>query len=325
MPTFATFRCALVAAVMAVGVASTPGSAAATSVDRLHTAAVTTPSAPTATTAQRGNHSVRVTWQAPVDDGGSPLTGYLVQLQTGTGPWVDATTTTSATATTAGGLTNGVGYRARVVALNALGRSEPSEPSETVTPLGPPAAPTAVTATTASGTVTLAWSAPGESGGSPITGYRIQRQERAGAWRTVVGQTGGPQPSYTFSGLPVGVGQRFRVAAVSTVGVGDWSVASAAVVPFAPPGAPGRLFVTTLGKLRVTASWRAAAANGADVTYLVQYSIGKRWRDRARTTGLSWRGKVKSPDTGNTVRFRIIAVNAAGPGPAGPVTKVSIR
>lgn len=72
-----------------------------------------------------------VSWAPPVNDGGSPLTGYTVTSSPG-----GFTTTTAAGETQAAmfGLANGVPYTFRVVAHNAEMTSAPSEASSPLTP-----------------------------------------------------------------------------------------------------------------------------------------------------------------------------------------------
>ena len=73
---------------------------------------------------------------------------------------------TNATSYTVTGLTNGVNYRFKVRAVNALGKG-PSTGTVTVT-VGPPPKPTGLTATAADTQATLAW---GDQSESSVTGY----------------------------------------------------------------------------------------------------------------------------------------------------------
>src|ERR1035437_163715 len=83
---------------------------------------------PTGATATAGNGSALVSWTAPADNGGSPITGYTV---TSSG---DAKTcTTSATSCTVSGLTSGQPYTFTVTATNAAGTGPASDPSSSVT------------------------------------------------------------------------------------------------------------------------------------------------------------------------------------------------
>ncbi|MEA2002695.1 MAG: FG-GAP-like repeat-containing protein [Actinomycetota bacterium] len=77
-----------------------------------------TPAAPTATP---DNGFAEINWTAPASDGGSPVTGYKVELENMTTPSTATTDVGNVLTDTATGLTNGDSYRARVRAYNATG------------------------------------------------------------------------------------------------------------------------------------------------------------------------------------------------------------
>lgn len=84
----------------------------------------TVPSPPSVVSVSTSGHSAVVDWTAPSDDGDEPLTGFEVELDDGTTLAVSDPTALTATVT---GLTPGKTYRARVIAMNALGSSDPSD------------------------------------------------------------------------------------------------------------------------------------------------------------------------------------------------------
>jgi len=107
------------------------------------------PGAPTGLTAtwQSGSGKVRATWQAPADNGGSPLTGYEVSFDGATAVAVDAATTTLDSAPVGPGT-----HQVSVVAVNAAGKSAPATTS------------VVVTATPATGTATVSPKASAKKG-----------------------------------------------------------------------------------------------------------------------------------------------------------------
>jgi hypothetical protein len=99
----------------------------------------TTAVAPTIGAASPGSAQATVNWTTPVSNGGSPITGYEVQVMTGTGtPTAIGTPRPAGAAATnlvVTGLTNGTAYRFQVRALNAVGAGPYSALSTAVTPV----------------------------------------------------------------------------------------------------------------------------------------------------------------------------------------------
>ena len=97
------------------------------------------PGAPAAVAVALGDGELTVSWVPPVEDGGKPVTGYVVQWRA-EGEDYDATREALAASSphTVEGLQNGTEYTVRVVAVNAVGRSE-SSAEASGTPSGPKA------------------------------------------------------------------------------------------------------------------------------------------------------------------------------------------
>ncbi len=100
----------------------------------------TAPGAPVEVTAVAGDRLATVSWTPPSNDGGSPLTGFVIAWSANGGGSL-AVASGSATSAQVTGLTNGIGYAFTVAAINDLGTSPPSVPAAPVVPAGLPAAP----------------------------------------------------------------------------------------------------------------------------------------------------------------------------------------
>lgn len=93
----------------------------------------TAPSKPTAVQATPGNGQATVSWTAP-DDGGSPITGYVITSDPGS---ITETVGGDQTSAVVDGLTNGTAYTFTVVAQNAVGDGPASNTTAAVTPKAP--------------------------------------------------------------------------------------------------------------------------------------------------------------------------------------------
>ncbi len=93
------------------------------------TPATGVPDAPTITVANAGDATVTLAWSAPVDDGGSSITGYVITPSVGSPISVGVVTTYVVT-----GLTDGTGYTFTVAAINAVGTSADSSATVALVP-----------------------------------------------------------------------------------------------------------------------------------------------------------------------------------------------
>jgi Ca2+-binding RTX toxin-like protein len=186
------------------------------------------PAAPTAVTATRGNAQATVSWTAPANDGGSPITAYQVQVRIGAVVQFTDLTAGVATSRVISGLNNGQAYNFRVLAVNEFGPGAPSVASAAVTPAtvpGPPLITSVVGGVTTDAPInaTVNWDAPADTGGSPITSYTVRALRMAADGTTVLQTTtvaniGQAQRTRTVAGLVAGAQYRFEVVAVNAVG-----------------------------------------------------------------------------------------------------------
>ena len=86
-----------------------------------------------------------------------------------------------------------------------------------------PGAPTDLSASTGGDTrINLSWTAPGDDGGSPIIGYKIEVSPDGNAnWTELVANTGNTTTTYAHIGLAVGTTRHYRVSAINSAGAGD--------------------------------------------------------------------------------------------------------
>lgn len=184
------------------------------------------PSAPGAPSLSVNGNAVTVSWAAPGDNGGTPITSYTVERATDAGFTANFVSTPgiTGTSTTLTGLAWGTSYWFRVKATNNVGTSALSGATNTTTgitvPDAPPSAPTVSGITPVQADV--AYTAPSFVGGSPITGYDIQRARDSAFTLGVVTSADSASP-FTMTGLQPGTDHWVRVRAKNAAGAGAWS------------------------------------------------------------------------------------------------------
>jgi hypothetical protein len=189
---------------------------------------------------------VSLTWDAPAARGGVAADDleYVVSFSEAGGP-SQAATCSPLTSTTClvTGLTNGTAY---TFSVTARSDSIPSLVSAAATveatPRTVPDAPTGVSATAGDASVALVWTAPVGTGGSALTGYRVEYRDtdpdgpqgQDTGWRFDETIEDGGATGVTITELTNGTTYWFRVAAVNGAGLGAFS-ATVSATPVAPP------------------------------------------------------------------------------------------
>jgi len=134
----------------------------------------------------RAEH-VKLSWNAPEDDGGTPIIRYLLRMMDlDCNEWITACEVTAPTcAATVKNLKPGHLYRFEVYAINKEGESPPvqSEPVKAEAPYKPPSEPREPGIVDFDNkSVTLRWNKPTDTGGRPITHFIIQKKDKFGGW-----------------------------------------------------------------------------------------------------------------------------------------------
>jgi alpha-tubulin suppressor-like RCC1 family protein len=185
-----------------------------------------------------------------------------------------------------------------------------------------PTKPIEVTATGFHRRVQLTWTAPASDGGSPISGYRVQRSMNGTSWTTLT-STAPLTRSYSVRDLANGTRYFFRIAARNADGFGaNSNIATARPRPV--PGAVRRFRVAAADG-SATLRWRSPRSNGtrrATGYRIEQRSAGGAWSVVTTVAGSVRRFTVPVVN-GSAHSFRLSARNARGAGPTSPVRTVS--
>ncbi|KER21602.1 hypothetical protein T265_15051, partial [Opisthorchis viverrini] len=307
--------------------------------------------------------SCKLVWKAPENDGGYPITSYIVEkCDALTGTWEKVPASITGTSCPVRGLVEGKRYRFRVTAVNALGSSEPTEAIGVYTAKNPFDSEILLTFGIRHASVTgettglvlskflsdvpdspenlnidsydkhsvnLSWNPPKHDGGNPIKGYLVEKRTPKGEWKPATsGLVTGP--SVYLPGLEQGQTYEFRVSAVNDAGPGRPSRATAPQVikdPSYPAAAPESLNVDKVNKNGVKLSWQKPRKDGG--SKITGYQVEKKddagnWVPVKQTTEPCAFIPMKE---GETSQFRVRAINDEGPGeptkPTAPLTAVN--
>jgi len=192
------------------------------------------PGAPAGLVATGGDASVTVTWDPPPDDGGHPVSAFLVYRKEDGGAFeLVAELGAGEMELVDDQVLNGETYTYAVSARTDAGTSAFSTVA-TAVPFGPPGAPRGLMATWLGDRVQLSWSTPAFDGGSRVLGYLVRRNDwDAGNWTQL------PADVLVFvdAGVAPGGSYNYTLVAVNAAGQGGGAEAGL-VAPLPPPEQP---------------------------------------------------------------------------------------
>ena len=291
------------------------------------TRAAVAPGVPTGLTATAsGTTRIDLSWTAPADNGGSAITGYKIEVSSDSGSsWTDLVADTTSTATTYEhtGLAASTTRHYRVSAINSIGTGTASDVVNTTTDAATataPGAPTGLTATASgSSIINLSWTAPASTGGSAITGYKIEISPNGtSSWTDLQANTAGTTTTHEHRNLAASTTRHYRVSAINGIGTSISSdVANATTGAATAPGAPRSLTATASGTSTINLSWTAPASTGGSAItgYKIEISSdgGSSWTDQVADTASTTTTYEHTGLAASTTRhYRVSAINSIG-------------
>uniref|UniRef100_A0A8C5AQK8 Titin n=1 Tax=Gadus morhua TaxID=8049 RepID=A0A8C5AQK8_GADMO len=280
--------------------------------------------------------SMTLTWSKPVTDGGSPISGYVVErLEKTSTRWIRVNREPVVECTTvARKLRKGLEYDFRVYAENAAGLSPPSparnesgkysitleNPSGsktityTVKVMDTPGAPQALAVQEVGrGSVTLTWEPPINDGGARIHHYIVERRE---ASRRTWQQSGGKctKQILKIQNLLEGVPYFFRVSAENQHGLGEALELTDPTIATAEPSSPKRMDILDTTDTSVALGWLKPEHDGGSriQCYVVEVRAKgtDKWMVVGNTKNLTF--SVEKLNKGDEYDFRVKAKNESG-------------
>jgi titin len=283
--------------------------AGGTVVETSQFSAIARPGAPSGVIAEPASEAATLSWQPPASDGGSPITGYQVQLETSAASRQEVPAT--ARSYVFSDLINGTTYRLYVRAQNAAGNSPWA--SVLTTPFPPatrPATPAMTRVDAASRRATLRWTyTSGDNGGAPLIRYQVQRGTTAATRQNLSPTT----RAKTFRRLTNGRRYTFYVRAQNRIGSSPWVGVSA--TPARRPYAPARTRATVSSQ-RARLYWGyAAGGNGGAAITAYQVQRGSSIETRTTRSRTARSHPFSGLTNGATYRLYVRARNRVGYGP----------
>ncbi|XP_046705382.1 fibronectin type-III domain-containing protein 3A-like isoform X1 [Silurus meridionalis] len=258
-------------------------------------------------------HSLHVVWEAPEDDGGLPITLYVLELSQSDHQW-DVVYRGPLRHHVCEGLQEGRWYKLRVYCESLGGQSQVSESfcvQMAPLPPGPCQALRPAEGATSS-EISLSWDPPVCDGGAAVSMYCVEMAQSVEDSQQQVFQ--GSDPYCTVGQLHPGTTYLFWVKAYNAAGWGPLSdVCQASTMPGAPEqcSVPN---ITLSTCSSVLATWESPACNGSEVyEFQLEWGIDESALELLYS-GSSSQYEVRDLQPATQYYCRVQAVNAIGAG-----------
>uniref|UniRef100_A0A3B3WRJ1 Immunoglobulin like and fibronectin type III domain containing 1, tandem duplicate 3 n=1 Tax=Poecilia mexicana TaxID=48701 RepID=A0A3B3WRJ1_9TELE len=193
-------------------------------------------------------------WRPPKDDGGSPVTNYILERQqVGRNTWKKMGEIPGVPIYRDTDVDRGRKYCYRIWAVTSEGMSEVMETDEMQ-------AGKFVATNAFNDCINISWSSPSSTGGSRLLGYILEKRKQGSNLWTCVNAPDEiiKEKKYAVKDVVEGIEYEFRVCAVNLSGAGEFSNASEFVFardPKKPPGKVTGLKVTETSYSNMVVTW----------------------------------------------------------------------
>ncbi|KAI0240814.1 Titin [Lamellibrachia satsuma] len=262
---------------------------------------------------------VCVTWQAPMSDGNSPITRYVVEkADASTRTFTIAGHTDSDTQEfKVNQLNKGKPYLIRVFAENAIGQSEPVSLEEPVRLPHEPSPPCNLQVVgVCTDYVCVTWQVPVSDGNSPITGYVVDKADASTCAFSIAGHTNSDTQEFRVSQLNKGKPYLIRVFAENVIGQSEpVSLQEPVRLPL-EPSPPRNLEVVKVCTDYICVTWQAPVSDGNSpiTSYVVEKADASTptFTIAGHTDSDTQEFKVSRLNRGKQYLIRVFAKNAIG-------------
>ncbi len=269
------------------------------------------PGAPTINHPLAGTKQVQVSWTAPEDNGGRPVTSYRLYFAKASGAFALYKEVPGTSPITVSPLQNGVEYSFYVTALNERDEGPPSEVCVAI-PMGKPGAPLLLPIELTTGGILLKWQRPLETGDAPSLGFRVYRGTSMEDIFPLVELGDVTEWTDERANVTVGTTYHYYITAFNAVHESDGSDTKE-VSPIWPPDMITDLKVTG-GKERVTITWAAPPSDGgSEITgHIIMRGTSPDDLEEYVTLGNVTGFVDKDAEPGTRFYYSVVAVNSAG-------------
>ncbi|XP_055016668.1 immunoglobulin-like and fibronectin type III domain-containing protein 1 [Boleophthalmus pectinirostris] len=265
---------------------------------------------------------IEIKWNPPKDDGGSPVTNYIIERQPN---WQSLWTklgdvTADRTTFRDRNVTHGKKYNYRIYAENPEGISDPLESDDSIMAgvlilSGPPGAPQIVSASKTC--IHLTWTPPEDTRGVPIVGYLLEKRKKDTNQWVAINAVNEPIEDIKCAVKDVTEGSeyQFRVSAINESGAGDPSPPSEMVCAKNPNMRPhfkdpeDFMVVRAGNSVRIKINYEAEPP--PQITWLKDDEPISPWINVINTEGLS-QLVIPSSKRSDSAVYTIIAKNSVG-------------
>jgi titin len=196
---------------------------------------------------------ITLTWEAPEDDGGTPIIEYLVKRGEASNDLRELDRVEEGLSFVDTSVVDGIDYYYAVFAVNEVGEGTPTE-VVTASPKIPPTIPGEpfdLTVEKERNQVVLRWTPPSTDGGSPISGYWVYRSSSPSEVEPLVEL--GNVTEYTDTDVKPGKTYYYSVAAKNIIGKGESTPGEKVKIPAKKDDGPGFALIISLLSIVIVA------------------------------------------------------------------------